>query len=66
MSKADRTYIEYEQEQGMLFPPRVGELVGEDHPARMVSEIVDRMYRTWRQAKGRHAREMMVLGVGGR
>jgi len=41
MSREAKVFIEYDQEQGMLFPPHVGELVGESHPARLVSEIVD-------------------------
>ena len=45
-------------------PEKLGPPLTDDQG--VVSEIVDRMYRTWRQAKGRHAREMMVLGVGGR
>lgn len=37
------TYREYQQDQGMLFPPRVGELIPEDDEVRAFSEIIDRL-----------------------
>ena len=52
MSSKAKIYMEYDQEQGMLFPPRVGEMVGEDHPARLVSEIVERLDLSSLEKKG--------------
>ncbi len=36
------SFKRYDQEQGQLFPPRVGDFVDDDHIARAVSDIVDR------------------------
>ena len=33
----------YEQDAGMLFPPHLGDLVAEDHLARVISEVVDQL-----------------------
>jgi transposase len=34
-------FKEYDQRQSMLFPPDVGDFLAEDHPARLISEIID-------------------------
>ncbi len=37
------TYKSYNQNDSLLFPPSLGELIPENHPVRTVSAIIDRL-----------------------
>lgn len=37
------TYKSYNQNDNLLFPPSLGELIPENHPVRTVSAIIDRL-----------------------
>ena len=42
--KSDKiTYKPYDQHQGYLIPPSVGDLIPQDHLVRMVSEVIDEL-----------------------
>jgi len=45
----------YDQEQIFLLPPSLNEWVREDHPARVFSEIIDRIDTAVQGAEGRRA-----------
>jgi transposase len=54
----------YDQDQMFLLPPSLNEWVRHDHPARIFSEIIDRLYtRAFRQpkAEGRPAYDPKIM-----
>ena len=36
-------YKDYTQNESLLFPPTLGELVPENHPVRIVNAVIDRL-----------------------
>ncbi len=36
-------FKEYQQEQVMLLPPSLGDLIGKNHIARLISQIIDEL-----------------------